>query len=66
MQVVVNGESRKIKADSTVSELLAELGFRPERVAVERNLEVVRRATWDQARLQAGDVIEILTFVGGG
>lgn len=66
MRIVVNGEPRDITKDATVSVLLQELGVRPEQVAVERNRVVVRRDTWDDTRLEPGDVVEVLTFVGGG
>lgn len=66
MRIVVNGEPRDIADGTTVSALLDELGVRHDRVAVERNRLVVRRDTWTESRLEAGDIVEILTFVGGG
>lgn len=66
MEVMVNGERRQIEPGTTVSALVEALGFKAERVAVERNQQVVRRGTWENTRLNEGDVIEILTFVGGG
>ncbi|HWV37936.1 MAG TPA: sulfur carrier protein ThiS [Vulgatibacter sp.] len=66
MILVVNGEERKVPAGSTVSELLDHLGVVRERVAVEVNLQVVRRADHDTHRLQAGDRVEVVAFVGGG
>lgn len=64
--VVVNGEEREIPAGSSVSELLDLLGVVRARVAVEVNLQVVRRADHDAHRLQAGDRVEVVAFVGGG
>jgi thiamine biosynthesis protein ThiS len=66
MQIRVNGEDQEVADGTTVAGLLERLQIRPERVAVERNRLVVKRATWLQAKLEAGDEIEILTFVGGG
>ena len=66
MRVRINGEDQEITDGVTVSGLLVLLNVKPERVAVERNRLVVRRGTYDDTRLSAGDEIEILTFVGGG
>ena len=46
--------------------LLVQLGLDPSHVAVERNGEIVPRATFDATTLQAADTLEIVTFVGGG
>lgn len=66
MKVLVNGETREVPDGSTVAELVRALGLRPEIVAVERNLELVKRAEREQVRLAEGDRIEIATLVGGG
>jgi len=49
-----------------IGELVAHLGHERAFVAVERNQDVVPRATWDQAVLAEGDEVEVVTFVGGG
>ena len=64
--IVLNGESRPIRAGQTVVELLAELGLDSRQVAVERNREVVPRAEHGQTVLADGDQLEVVTFVGGG
>jgi sulfur carrier protein len=63
---VVNGEPRATPDGQTVAELLRELGLDPRQVAVERNREIVPRAEHGQAVLGDGDLLEIVTFVGGG
>jgi len=50
----------------TLAELASELGFVPEKVAVERNLEVVPRSTLNDVLVEDGDDLEIVHFVGGG
>lgn len=64
--IVLNGEPRSIAADTSLLDLLGELGLDPRQVAVERNLEIVPRADYARTRLGAGDRLEIVTFVGGG
>jgi len=66
MNVTVNGEMRALPADATIATLIAELGFGRRRVAVELNYDVVSRNEYGQKRLVAGDVVEIVQFVGGG
>jgi len=66
MRATVNGEPVELPDGLTVSTLLQHLGVRAERVAVERNGEVVKQARHGEQRLAAGDVLEIVTFVGGG
>jgi sulfur carrier protein len=66
MQATVNGEAMELPDDTTVSALLQRLGVRSDRVAVERNGEVVKKARHGEQKLASGDVLEIVTFVGGG
>jgi thiazole synthase len=65
LSLTVNGEPRRSTAP-TIAELVRELGLKPEKVAVEHNGTIVPRSTLQQAPLGDGDVLEIVTFVGGG
>jgi thiamine biosynthesis protein ThiS len=65
-QISVNGEPTPIAEGQTVAGLLAQLSLAGDRVAVERNREIVSRTAWDETPLQPGDVLEIVHFVGGG
>ncbi|WP_050727394.1 sulfur carrier protein ThiS [Vulgatibacter incomptus] len=66
MVLQVNGEEHEIPEGSTVAQLLDLLGVVRERVAVEVNLHVVRRADHGAHVLGAGDQVEVVAFVGGG
>jgi len=66
VKAVVNGEPRDLPDGLTVTALLQHLGVRGERVAVERNGAVVKRAQHAHQRLADGDILEIVSFVGGG
>ncbi|MHB1629587.1 MAG: sulfur carrier protein ThiS [Bacilli bacterium] len=66
MLVVVNGMKREVTTDCTAAELLDELALTEHRVAVERNGEVIARQALTATRLCAGDIVEIVRFVGGG
>lgn len=66
MQITVNGELRDVPTGLDVPRLLEHLGIRAERVAIERNLEVLPRSFWVATQVAPGDRFEIVTFVGGG
>ncbi|GJM25568.1 MAG: thiamine biosynthesis protein ThiS [Phycisphaerae bacterium] len=66
MQVIVNGKERELDDSISVSALLDLYELEPIRAAVEINEELVPRATFLDTTIQAGDRIEIVTFVGGG
>ena len=67
MNIHVNGEERSLSSSEvSVSELLEQLGLQNRRVAVEVNQQIVPRAQHAEHRLQNGDKVEIVHFVGGG
>jgi len=63
--ILLNGKARQTAA-GTVSELVKELSLDPARIALERNGEIVRKASYHETPLDDGDKIEIVHFVGGG
>lgn len=63
--IKVNGQSTTIVAGETVRSLLAKRGLSPDKVAIELNRRLLRSERYDET-LKAGDVVEIVTFVGGG
>ena len=65
MQLTLNGDPRETSA-ATVAALVAELGLDVRKVAVERNLEIVPRSLYAATRLDEGDRLEIVHFIGGG
>jgi sulfur carrier protein len=66
MQITVNGEFHEIPSGTSVRGLVEILGLTDGPVAVERNREVVPRAAHTSTELSAGDIVEIVHFVGGG
>jgi thiamine biosynthesis protein ThiS len=69
MYFVVNGQSRefpRLGTGANLQELIAELGLKGDRVAIEHNGNIVPRAEWANAGLAEGDRLEIVHFVGGG
>ena len=66
MTITLNGEQREVPEPLTVAGLLGLLGLVPERVAVERNRDLVPRGRHSEAMIEAGDSLEVVTLVGGG
>jgi thiamine biosynthesis protein ThiS len=62
----LNGEPFSVPGPLTITDLLVRLEIDPRRVAVERNIVVVKRAAYDTTPIVDGDEIEIVNFVGGG
>ena len=66
IEIRLNGEAQKLPASLTVLQLLEHFGLPQERVAVERNREIVPKAKWESESVGSGDEVEVVHFVGGG
>ena len=66
LAIQVNGEPRRVSGGLSISAMLTELGLDPQRVAVERNRDVVPRSRLADVTVEDGDGFEIVHFVGGG
>lgn len=64
--ISLNGKPRLVTTGSTVADLLAELDLDPRAVAVEHNRVIIKRETYAEAVLRAGDNLEVVRFVQGG
>ena len=66
MTIQLNGERFELTGPLTIGALLAQLNIDPRLVAVEHNIEVVKRHRYDTTMVNEGDAVEIVNFVGGG
>jgi thiazole synthase/sulfur carrier protein len=66
LSITLNGEPRRVPGPMTLAGLLEHLGLDPRAVVVEQNRSIVRRPTLADTPVTAGDVIELVHFVGGG
>ena len=67
--VTLNGRNEQfdgLDKGATLAQAIESLGLKADRVAVERNGEIVGRALWATVELSPGDKLEIVHFVGGG
>ncbi len=66
IRVTVNGDAREFPTAPTFVEMLQALAIEGQRLAIERNGEIVPRSRFGEARLEDGDRIEVVVAVGGG
>jgi len=66
MRLTINGEIRENILATSLQELLEELGIISGRVAVEVNTQVIKKSDYEGFRINDGDIVEIVSFVGGG
>jgi sulfur carrier protein len=66
MQLTVNGEQRVYEKPITLQELIDELKIGEKVMAAAVNMEIVKKESWGAHRLEEGDRVELLHFVGGG
>lgn len=69
LTVLLNGETRvfqELQPGAPLAALVLALGLKPDRIALERNGEIVRRAAWEHTLLSENDKLELVHFVGGG
>lgn len=63
---VINGKREELQREYTIQELLEQRGCRLDRVAVERNGQIVPKKEYPDTKILPEDTLEIVTFVGGG
>ncbi len=69
LSVTLNGQPRifdSLEPTATLLQLIAQLGLKSDRIAVEHNGEIAPRSTWQQTSVHPGDKLEVVHFVGGG
>lgn len=66
MKITINGETQEFGTNMTVHDLLVSIGVDPKKVAVERNLEIVPKSSYEDIDLSDGDRLEVVHFIGGG
>ena len=64
--IKINGKEAEVILGATVEQMLLEQGFSLQRVAVERNCEILPKSIYAKEEVRDGDVFEVVSFVGGG
>lgn len=63
--VKINGQSLEVEG-LTITQYLESTSYKINHIAIERNGEIVPKGLYNQTILKADDVIEVVSFVGGG
>lgn len=66
MDVVINGEHQRVTPGASLLDVLSQLELDPRAVVVEHNRRIVRRPALGDVKVNEGDAIELVHFVGGG
>lgn len=66
LKMKVNGRKMDMEDITTLSSLLSKLGVNENKVVVELNKEIINKEKYSKINLQEDDVIEVISFVGGG
>ncbi|MGM0564731.1 MAG: sulfur carrier protein ThiS [Pseudomonadota bacterium] len=66
MTISLNGEPHEAPSGSSLGDLIAELGLRSGRFAIELNRDIIPRSQHDETVLREGDTVEIVHAIGGG
>jgi len=66
MNIQLNGESKNIDDGLTAEQLVVQLGLAGKRLAMEINMEIVPRSTYETVVLKPNDKVEIVRAIGGG
>jgi thiazole synthase len=66
VDVVINGEHKRVTAGASLLDVLSQLELDPRAVVVEHNRRIVRRPALGDVQVNEGDAIELVHFVGGG
>lgn len=64
--MTINGVNKDYPEGISLAEVLKQEGYQKERIAVERNEEIVPKAEYDKVVLASTDHLEVVQFVGGG
>jgi sulfur carrier protein len=64
--IQLNGATREVASETTLLALIEEMKLDRELVAVELNQNLVPRRQLGEKRLEPGDQVEVVEFVGGG
>ncbi len=66
MEIRINGKSESLNAPKSLLALVQEKGFKEDRIVVEHNMVIIPKDKWSTVKVDAKDIIEIVSFVGGG
>ena len=64
--IILNGKEKEFEGEVTVEDFIRQQNYKKEQVAVEINEKIITKTDYSETVVKDGDVIEILSFMGGG
>ncbi len=64
--IQVNGQAVAVPSGQLLATCLQQLGYDLRLVALEFNGEILHRHHWPHTTMEEGDILEVVTIVGGG
>ncbi len=66
MKIIVNGREKELPMPLNLTSLVGQFSKNSKRIIAEVNGQIVKNPSWNQTQLRNGDVVELISFVGGG
>jgi len=66
MQIHINGETKDVPENITITALLQHLNVDEATIVVQRNEEILSRTAFADTLVSPADTLELIRFVGGG
>ena len=66
MKITLNGQPKEFDNDLSLLQIVSAFGKEKDGVIAEINGDIVKKPLWDETTIYDGDVIELVSFVGGG
>lgn len=66
INITINGDTHRLAEELNLIDLLVKFEIEEDKVAIEHNLEIVPKSTFDSVIVADGDSLEIVHFIGGG
>ncbi len=66
MRIRINGKDEAVDSGSTLQDIVTRRGLRTERLVIDHNSNLVPPEKWTSIIIKENDVIELISFVGGG
>lgn len=66
MKIRVNGKEELCDGNKHLLDLVQDRGLDPGRIVVEYNRQIIPNDKWEDTNVCDGDVVEMVSFMGGG
>lgn len=65
-EIMFNGKKICVEDNTDIEDFIINNKYKPEHVVVELNEEIIPKESYKKITLKANDILEVLSFMGGG